>query len=235
MSTPRDSGGGAPRGDDREPVRDQTRARVVAALRRGPMTLDRLVSELGLTRTAVRLQLAGLERDAQVERRGLQPGRTKPAHIYALTSSAEQHLSRAYIPVLTQLLHVLAARLTPVEFEGVMRDVGRGLLADHPRPRGTLRERAVGASRLLDQLGGMTEVDEVGPDLVIRSHGCPLAATAVHHAETCSAMESLVSEFVGSAVNQHCERTPRPRCRFQIPGGNLPGGTLPDGAGGTAA
>jgi hypothetical protein len=48
-------------------------------------------------------------------------------------------------------------------------------------------------------------------------------------------MESLVSEFVGSAVNQHCERTPRPRCRFQIPGGNLPGGTLPDGAGGTAA
>jgi len=215
MTTPRDSDGGATGGG--EAVRDQTRTRVITALRRAPMTLDQLVSELGLTRTAVRLQLAALERDGQVEWLGLQPGRTKPAHIYALTSSAEQQLSRAYVPVLTQLLHVLSTRLSPPEFEGVMRDVGRGLLVDRARPRGTLRERAGSASRLLDQLGGMTEVVEEGPDLVIRSHGCPLAATALHHAETCSAMESLVSEFVGTAVTQHCERTPRPRCRFHIP------------------
>jgi predicted ArsR family transcriptional regulator len=181
------------------------------------MTLDQLVSELGLTRTAIRLQLAALERDAQVEWRGVQPGRTKPSHVYALTGEAEQQLSRAYVPVLTQLLHVLAARLTPSDFDGVMRDVGTGLLAERARPRGTLRQRVDGASALLDQLGGLTEVVEQGTDLIIRSHGCPLAATAVHHAETCSAMESLVSEFVGSAVTQRCERGPRPRCRFQIP------------------
>lgn len=215
MTTSRDSDADAAGG---ETVRDQTRTRVITALRRGPMTLDQLVSELGLTRTAVRLQLAALERDGQVEWKGLQPGRTKPAHIYALTTSAEQQLSRAYVPVLTQLLHVLSTRLSPPEFDGVMRDVGRGLLADSARPRGTLRERVASASQLLDQLGGMTEVDEEGPDLVIRSHGCPLAATAVHHAETCSAMESLVSEFVGSAVTQRCERTSRPRCRFHVPG-----------------
>ena len=225
MSTSRDPDGGAPVDDAPATVRDQTRARVITALRRGPKTLDQLVSELGLTRTAVRLQLAALERDAQVEWRGLQRGRTKPAHIYALTSGAEQQLSRAYVPVLTQLLHVLAARLSPDEFDRVMRDVGRELLAGHTRPRGTIRERATGASQLLDQLGGMTEVDQEGTDLVIRSHGCPLAATAVHHAETCSAMESLVSEFVGRPVTQRCERGPRPRCRFHIP----------DAAGDTAA
>ena len=198
--------------------RADTRSRVVELLRRGPTTLDELVNELGLTRTAVRLQLAVLERDGSVERPGVRRGRTKPAHVYQLTGAAEQRLSRAYIPVLTQLLHVLSDRLSSAEFDSVMRDVGRELLAEHPRPRGTLRARADAASELLNELGGLTDVSEEGHDLMIRSHGCPLAAAAVHHPETCNAMESLVSEFVGAAVRQRCDRTNRPRCRFQIAG-----------------
>jgi len=198
--------------------RVDTRSRVVDVLRRGPATLDELVSELGLTRTAVRLQLTVLERDGSVERRGMRRGRTKPAHVYELTGQAEQRLSRAYIPVLTQLLHVLADRLSSTEFDAVMRDVGRELLAGQPRPRGALKARAEAASALFNELGGLTDVSDEGHDLIIRSHGCPLAAAAVHHPETCNAMESLVSEFVGAPVKQRCERTNRPRCRFLIAG-----------------
>ena len=198
--------------------RGDTRSRVVHVLRRGPATLDDLVNELGLTRTAVRLQLAVLERDGSVVRRGMRRGRTKPAHVYELTTQAEQRLSRAYIPVLTQLLHVLAARLSSAEFDAVMRDVGRELLAGQPRPRGPLKARAQAASDLLNELGGLTDVSEEGPDLMIRSHGCPLAAAAIHHPETCNAVESLVTEFVGATVRQRCDRTDRPRCRFLIAG-----------------
>ena len=145
-------------------------------------------------------------------------GRTKPAHVYELTGQAEQRLSRAYIPVLTQLLHVLAGRLSSAEFDAVMRDVGRELLAGQPRPCGALKARAEAASGLLNELGGLTDVSEESHDLIIRSHGCPLAAAAAHHPETCNAMESLVSEFVGATVRQRCERTNRPRCRFWIAG-----------------
>ena len=197
--------------------RNPSRVRVTAALRRGPRTLDQLTGELGLTRTAVRLHLATLERDGLVVRRGFQAGRTKPSHVYELTGAAEQQLSRAYIPVLTQLLHVLSERLPGDQFDAVMRAVGRELLAERPRPRGTLRDRAEAASELLDQLGGLTDVREENGVLIIQSHGCPLAATAVDHPETCSAMESFVSEFVGSAATQRCDRTDRPRCCFQIP------------------
>ena len=191
---------------------------MIDVLRRGPATLDDLVGALGLTRTAVRLQLAVLERDGSVERRGMRRGRTKPSHVYELTGQAEQRLSRAYIPVLTQLLHVLAERLSSAEFDAVMRDVGRELLAGQSRPRGALKARAAAASALLNELGGLTNVSEEGHDLIIRSHGCPLAAAAVHHPEACNAMESLVSEFVGATVRQRCERTNRPRCRFLIAG-----------------
>ena len=195
---------------------DTSRTRVIDALRRGPRTLDRLVQELGLTRTAVRLHLATLERDGQVERRGLQRGRTKPAYVYELTGAAEEQLSRAYVPVLTQLLHVLSRRLDRAAFDDVMRDVGRGLLAEHGRPRGALRARVEAASHLLNPLGGLTEVDAENDTFVIRSHGCPLAATATDHPETCNAMESLVSEFVGGSVRQRCDRRARPRCCFEI-------------------
>ena len=198
--------------------RADTRSRVVHVLRRGPATLDELVNELGLTRTALRLQLAILERDGSVERRGMRRGRTKPAHVYELTGQAEQRLSRAYIPVLTQLLHVLADRLSSAEFDAVMRDVGRELLVGQPRPRGARKARAEAASDLLNELGGLTDVSEEDHHLIIRSHGCPLAAAAIHHPETCNAMESLVSEFVGGTVRQRCERTNRPRCRFLIAG-----------------
>jgi predicted ArsR family transcriptional regulator len=199
------------------PAPDRTRDRVIETLRRGAATLDELVEELSLTRTAVRLQLAGLERDGQVVRRGMRRGRTKPSHVYELTSEAEQQLSRAYIPVLTQLLHVLNTRLSEAEFDDVMRAVGRELLAGQARPTGALRTRAQAASNLLNQLGGLTEVVEDERGLLIRSYGCPLAATAVHHPETCSAMESFVTEFVGAPVMQACERADRPRCRFRLP------------------
>src|SRR5512132_1441029 len=165
------------------PAPDRTRDRVIETLRRGAATLDELVEELSLTRTAVRLQLAGLERDGQVVRRGMRRGRTKPSHVYELTSEAEQQLSRAYIPVLTQLLHVLNARLSEAELDDVMRAVGRELLAGQARPTGALRTRAQAASNLLNQLGGLTEVVEDERGLLIRSYGCPLAATAVHHPE----------------------------------------------------
>jgi predicted ArsR family transcriptional regulator len=201
------------------PSIDRSRDRVIDRLRRGPATLDELVNELSLTRTAVRLQIAGLERDGQVVRRGMRRGRTKPAHVYELTTEGELQLSRAYVPVLTQLLHVLADRLSAREFDGVMRAVGRELLDGRARPTGALRARADAASMLLDQLGGLTEVTDDDEGLLIRSHGCPLAATAVHHPETCSAMESLVSEFVGAPVEQRCERSERPRCRFRLENG----------------
>ena len=120
----------------RDDVRDQSRSRVVGALRRGARTLDQLAGEIGLTRTAVRLHLATLERDGLVARRGVRAGRTKPSHVYELTQEAEQQLSRAYIPVLTQLVHVLADRLSAAEFDAVMRAVGRGLLSEMPRRAG---------------------------------------------------------------------------------------------------
>jgi predicted ArsR family transcriptional regulator len=193
-----------------------TSGKILELLRRGPKTVDELARALDLTRTAVRAQLATLMRDQLVERRGSRPGFSKPSHLYGVTLQAELLFSRAYVPILTELLHALAGRMRDREFDSIMHQVGRQLLQGRTVPQGSLGERVAGASALLNELGGLTEISEEDGGYTIRSHGCPLAAATADHPEVCNALESLLSEFVGSKVTKCCDRYDRERCCFEI-------------------
>ncbi len=193
-----------------------TAGRMLELLRQGPMTVDELAVALDVTRTAVRGQLSTLQHDGLVEQRGTRRGTSKPSRTYGVTTQAELLFSQAYIPILTQLLHVLARRLSPEEFDSVMHEVGRGMMADRASARGSLRERVVRASSLLNELGGLSEVEEEDGLYMIRSHGCPLAAATAEHPEACNALESLLGEFVGTKVSKCCDRYDRERCCFEI-------------------
>ena len=89
--------------------------------------------------------------------------------------------------------------------------------AERALPHGTLGERVLAASALLNDLGGMTEVDEEGSHFVIRGHGCPLAAATAEYPEASNALESLLSEFVRQPVAKCCDRYDRQRCCFEVP------------------
>lgn len=197
-----------------------TTGRILELLRRGPLTVDELAAALDLTRTAVRAQLATLQHDQLVEQRGSRRGTSKPARIYGVTTQAELLFSRAYIPILTQLLHVLARRMSPAEFDSIMREVGRGATAGRAAAPGPLRDRVVTASSVLNDLGGLTEIEEEDGLYVILSHGCPLAAATTDHPEACNALESLLTEFVGTRVTKCCDRYARERCCFEVPRGS---------------
>jgi hypothetical protein len=71
-----------------------------------------------------------------------------------------------------------------------------------------------------EHLGALTQVEANGA-IVIRGAGCPLAALTGKHRGVCLAMESFVTEIVGVAVRECCDRDHRPRCCFEI--GDRPG------------
>jgi predicted ArsR family transcriptional regulator len=200
-------------------VLESTAGQILGLLRRDRMTVDELADALDLTGNAVRPQLAILERDGLIQRGEMRRGTSKPARTYVLTSEGELLFSQAYVPVLTQLLHVLDERLDPAEFDRLMREVGRRLMADRPRPSGGLRQRAEAASALLNELGGMAQVEERDDGLLIRGYGCPLSAATQRHPEACNAVESLLSEFAGIPVTKCCDAQDRLRCCFEIGGG----------------
>jgi predicted ArsR family transcriptional regulator len=199
---------------------DSSRGRVVTLLRSGGLTADDIASRLGLTRSAIRAQIMGMERDGLVRRAGQRPGTTRPSHVFELTPEVEQLLSTAYIPLLTQLIDVFADGIPTPQLEAMLRQAGKKLadeLLHRNRPFGDLASRVAAASEMLnEQLGAITHV-ELNDVFVIRGVGCPLAALTGKHPGVCLAMESLVAEIVGMPVHECCDRSDRPQCCFKIP------------------
>ena len=203
----------------RQQLLDTSRGRIVNMLRTGPLTADDVATRLGLTRSAVRIQIAAMEHDGVVTKTGKRRGATRPSHLYALTPEVEQLLSKAYVPLLTHLIDVFAEALPVEQVESLLRTTGKALGQELIRERrisGGLKSRASAASELMnDHLGALTEVVTNGR-IAIRGAGCPLAALSGKHRGVCLALESLVAEIVGVPVRECCSREARPRCCFEI-------------------
>lgn len=191
-----------------------TRGQVVKLLRRGKKSVNELAEALNVTDNAVRSHLATLQRDALVEEAGKRPGIRKPETLYALTPEAEQLFPKAYHLLLNQLLAELDRRLEPDQISELLREVGRALA--EPSSGADLRNRAADAVSLLNDLGGLAEIQETTAGLEIRGYSCPLSASVSEHPEVCVLAEALLTEIVGVPVQEICERDGVPRCAFRI-------------------
>ena len=199
---------------------DSTRGRIVDLLRRRSRRVEELASELGVSGNAVRLQLQLLERDGVVRASGVRRDGAvgKPATFYEIVPSAEAALSHAYLPFLSTLLRALGERLSPAAFRALMRDVGHRLAGDQPAAERSIEARVELASRLLNDLGGLTTVEpsEDGRTLMIRGCGCPLGVAVAERKEVCSAVQVMLSDVTGAEVREHCDRSERPQCCFEV-------------------
>jgi predicted ArsR family transcriptional regulator len=198
---------------------ESTRGRMVTLLRRSGRTVEELARSLGFTDNGVRAHLSVLERDGIVRQRGSVrrgSGGGKPAYVYELTSEAEDLFPKAYAPALGRLLDVLVERLGPEESEALLRSVGRRLVEGKTVPTDDTRTRLEAAAGVLNELGGLAELEEQDGTFVIRGYSCPLAAVAPDHPEVCRLAEALVAEVAGVPVHEHCDRNERPRCCFEV-------------------
>jgi predicted ArsR family transcriptional regulator len=192
---------------------------MVALLRRGGRTVEELAQAVGLTNNGVRAHLATLERDGIVRQDGTVPpasGGGKPAYVYELTSEAEGLFPRAYEPVLVRLLDVLSEGLGPQGSEALLRGVGRRMAEGRGTLEGGVRARTEAAVVVLNELGGLAEIEERDGGLAIRGYGCPLAAVTPDHPEACRMVETLIAELADVAVRERCERGAKPRCCFEV-------------------
>ena len=199
-----------------ERLLSSTRGRIIQLLRRDVDTVTALAAALGLTDNAVRAHLAALQADGVVEQTTAPPrGVGKPPQVYTLTPAADALLPKAYGAVLGVLLGVLEERLPVGEMEALMREVGRRA-AGGPAAGDDVRLRVDAAYGVLGELGGVADVEEGDGAVWIRGYSCPLASVVPEHPQACRLAEALVSEIVGVPVREHCEKGPRPRCRFEV-------------------
>jgi predicted ArsR family transcriptional regulator len=179
--------------------------------------VEDLAEKLSLTDNAVRAHLSTLERDGLVRQSGLRRGPRKPHFTYVLTDEADRLFPKAYDALLNQLIAVLKTRLTPPEIEDALREVGRAMAATAPvRQNANLESRVQSALKVLESIGGAAEIVKHEDKFMIQASGCPLAAAVNVHPEVCQLAETLVAEIVKAPVQELCDRTGRPKCRFEI-------------------
>ena len=118
--------------------------------------------------------------------------------------------------MLRQLLNVLAGQLGLVEAEALLRSVGHRIVEGQTVPAEGVHARLEAAVGVLNELGGLAELEERDGSFIIRGYSCPLAGVASDHPEVCRMVESLITELAGVPVYEHCDRGERPRCCFEV-------------------
>ena len=198
---------------------ESTRGQIVTLLRRSGRTVDELAKALGLTNNGVRAHLATLERDGFVRQHGSvrsASGGGKPAYVYELTPGAEDLFPKAYEPVLRQLLDVITERLDTEEAEALLSTTGRRMVEGRSAPADNVRERLQAAVDVLNELGGLAELEVSDGSFIIQGYSCPLAAVTPDHPEICRMAEALITELASVTVQERCDRGVRPRCCFEV-------------------
>lgn len=198
-----------------------TRERIIELLLKGQRTVEELAGTLGITRNAVRSQIALLQREGIVEVKGEMKGSRRPAAVFGIHAGADVGSSQAYQVVLSQLVKVLSDGLPSRQLESIMKRVGQGLAATVPHPIGNARERIAGALNVLKSLGSRADVSEGDGKYVITGNGCPISKAVSVDVRSCLVMESFLSTLTGLPVTESCNHGNRPSCRFEI---TLPAG-----------
>ncbi len=193
-----------------------TRESILMLLASGPHTVEELAKKTGVSKNAVRAQMATLGGEGIIQVQGMVKGARRPATLYGLSPGSDLYFSKAYPAVLSNLIHVLANKLSHEEFIAVMQQLGRGLAGSTARPSGSPRERIETALQFLRKLGSLVQMTEEDGNLIITGHVCPIARAVAADARACTIIEALLRELTGLPVEEHCNHGERPGCRFIV-------------------
>ncbi len=194
-----------------------TRGQIIILLRRATRTVEELAQTLGLTDNAVRAHLSSLERDGLVEQRGARRGSGKPAFTYDLSPDAESLFPKPYTAVLGAILDVLSEEMSPEQQENLLRAAAVRLGEEYKKSNtGDVPTRLEAGAKLLNEMGGLAELEETEESYIIRGFSCPLAAVVPNHPQVCKLAETLLKDFTGLPLQENCERNGKLNCTFVL-------------------
>lgn len=195
-----------------------SREKIVRLLRRGQHSVNDLARALGLTDNAVRANLARLERDGLAQQAGSRASVRKPEAVYDITPKAERLFAKAYAPALATLLAVMETGLDEKELDTQLREAGRRLAAPHlpSLSRLPFPQRAQKTLQILEDLGGLADLEDRDGRLYVRGCGCPFSQVVAEHPKLCLMAQVLVGELLGCEVQEQCDRGERSKCCFVI-------------------
>ena len=165
-----------------------TRRQVLDLLKkRGEQGADQLAGAMGLTISAVRQQLAGLQKEGLVGFREARTGPGRPRHLYHLTSAAEGLYPRAYAELTNELLDYVGDAQPELVNEIFRRRRQRRIENAQSRLAGKDFEGKVKElTAILDSDGYLAEaVAQPDGSFLIVEHNCAILGIALRYGQAC--------------------------------------------------
>jgi len=191
--------------------------------RRGSLTIEELIRELGITATAVRHRLNKLMGEGLIEKTIERGGRGRPRHVYQASAEAQRTLGQNYGDLAKVLWEVVRADVADPKLRGLLFRAIIERLADHYRAfvpdRGDLDRRMSDLRSLLAVQGVEVEViaEAVGgSDLpVLRQHSCPYHDLAEADPVICALERKIFEKVLGHGLTLRQSRQGAHRvCEF---------------------
>ncbi len=204
-----------------KPASHSTRQDILREIKwRGGASQTELAQALGLTREAVRLQIAQLEQSGLLVSEATDahgPGR--PANRWVLTAAGEEAFPKFYDALTVNLLKTMGEKLGEEGLREVLTELtDRQVAAWQPRLDGKSLDKRIDALRgLYFDKDPFTSVERDHDGAMLIEHNCPYLSAAMDEPRLCSVTLSTMKRLLGVKV----ERTERfqhgdGRCVFRV-------------------
>jgi predicted ArsR family transcriptional regulator len=181
------------------------------------MTVTELVAALGVTTTAVSLQLTRLVASGYLVRAQRRGRQGRPASVYALSDRAKETLAGAPGEFSRSLIEELFRVEGAAEAKRVLRAVARrmGRAAREVIGNGSAAQRLARFAELAGSGATTVESSKGGERVSLNVYACPYPGLAEKHREICEMEELTLSEVLGTPVKlQHCMIDGHRCCEF---------------------
>ena len=185
------------------------------------VTIDDLVTQLKISRTAVNQHIVGLERDGLIKKFAqLKSTGGRPGWSYQITDEGINRLPKQYSWFSELLLDTLKKELGSIKLENYVKKVATALV---PQLREQLqgsdpKERLQQVAAILQSLGyqAHTEPNPSKKELpILTAHNCVYHDLAIKHPEVCTFDIALLEHLMEREVeHQECMAKGGHACRF---------------------
>ncbi len=185
------------------------------------LTIEDLVQQLEISRTAVNQHMVSLERDGSIKKSAQQKSTGgRPGWTYQITDEGINRLPKQYSWFSELLLDTLKEELGPQKLEAYIQKVAHSLV---PQLRRQLKGEDVNnhilqVAELLQSLGYQAQAEEAPSKTklpVLTAHNCVYHDLANKHPEVCAFDIALLEQLVDRKVDhQECMAKGGNVCRF---------------------
>jgi DeoR family suf operon transcriptional repressor len=170
--------------------------------RNGPARISDLVTEAGVTATAVRQRIQRLMTDGLIERHAEKIGRGRPNHRYALTAKGETQSGNNFSDLATVLWEEIKSVPDPEIRRGLLKRIADRFV-DKYRDTihgTTLDERMSSLAGLMNDREIPFEVNIAGGLPILSALACPYPELAKVDRGVCTMEKLMLSEVLGESM-----------------------------------